>query len=258
VSEDSEQWYYVKGWFKHQDYRYKRPQWIRLWKDIENDPTFLSLSEIDQWRLVRLWLYSAEMDGRLPRDSRKIRGRLSIYHEKIVDNLMAILISKSFISTTDIRGCHNEKAETGRSKDRLGKDKEEEQKHVPKEPAPAPEKLFVKRFVKPELPELIAYMQSQGLSSPEEEAATFFDRYEAGGWMVGKSPMKDWQAAVRNWKRNQPKFRAGGGNGNSRSVSQPNLGLDQARAYLDGFTAPRTEEEMRLEMAALKRDLERK
>jgi len=28
------------------------------------------------------------------------------------------------------------------------------------------------------------------------------DYYESKGWIVGKAPMKSWQASVRNWARN--------------------------------------------------------
>lgn len=31
----------------------------------------------------------------------------------------------------------------------------------------------------------------------------FFDYYNANGWMVGKNPMKDWKAVLRNWNRNE-------------------------------------------------------
>ena len=34
-------------------------------------------------------------------------------------------------------------------------------------------------------------------------AEAFMDYYESKGWLVGKAKMKDWQAAVRNWDRNQ-------------------------------------------------------
>ena len=34
------------------------------------------------------------------------------------------------------------------------------------------------------------------------DAQRFVDYYEANGWHVGKNPMKDWKAAVRNWERN--------------------------------------------------------
>lgn len=35
------------------------------------------------------------------------------------------------------------------------------------------------------------------------DAQHFVDYYAAKGWMVGRNPMRDWQAVVRNWARNQ-------------------------------------------------------
>ena len=35
------------------------------------------------------------------------------------------------------------------------------------------------------------------------DAQSFFDFYEARGWMVGKNHMKDWKAAVRTWENRQ-------------------------------------------------------
>ena len=62
---------------------------------------------------------------------------------------------------------------------------------------------------KPTLGEVKAYWtgvsRSEGpqlQGNPEE----FYDHFEANGWMVGKVPMKDWQAAARNWSRNEIKF----------------------------------------------------
>ena len=42
------------------------------------------------------------------------------------------------------------------------------------------------------------------------DAERFVDFYSSKGWMVGKSPMKDWQAAVRNWIKGnkQPETKA--------------------------------------------------
>ena len=31
----------------------------------------------------------------------------------------------------------------------------------------------------------------------------FMDYYTSNGWIVGKTPMKDWKAAVRNWNRKE-------------------------------------------------------
>ena len=55
-----------------------------------------------------------------------------------------------------------------------------------------------KRFVKPDPAAVTAYALSIGFRQDGEQ---FCDYYQSRGWMVGKCPMKDWQAAVRNWKR---------------------------------------------------------
>jgi hypothetical protein len=33
------------------------------------------------------------------------------------------------------------------------------------------------------------------------DAEQFVDYYQSKGWMIGKNKMKDWQAAVRTWRR---------------------------------------------------------
>ena len=59
-------------------------------------------------------------------------------------------------------------------------------------------------FKKPSLEELQKYIDSESLSNTD--ANQFFDYYESNGWKVGKSSMKDWKAAARNWnRRNAPK-----------------------------------------------------
>ena len=58
-------------------------------------------------------------------------------------------------------------------------------------------------FKKPNVEEIESYCQERknGIS-----AQAFFDFYESKGWKVGKSPMKDWRAAVRTWEtRNKTK-----------------------------------------------------
>lgn len=55
-------------------------------------------------------------------------------------------------------------------------------------------------FVKPTIDEIKAYCIERANNI---DPAQFFDHYTANGWKVGKVPMKDWQAAVRQWERNQ-------------------------------------------------------
>lgn len=63
------------------------------------------------------------------------------------------------------------------------------------------EKKTAKRFQKPTLNELTAYKQKANLALVDCEA--FYDFYESKGWVIGKNPMKDWQAAMRNWERTE-------------------------------------------------------
>lgn len=48
-----------------------------------------------------------------------------------------------------------------------------------------------------------AYAESKGiaLGSIDFNPDHFVDYYESKGWKVGKAPMKDWKATVRNWLR---------------------------------------------------------
>jgi hypothetical protein len=31
----------------------------------------------------------------------------------------------------------------------------------------------------------------------------WYDHYQSNGWMVGKSKMKDWKAAIRTWEKSE-------------------------------------------------------
>lgn len=73
---------------------------------------------------------------------------------------------------------------------------------VPQAEPTAPKKRTV--FQKPTLDEMTKYGQTIGLLPGNCEACR--DYYEANGWHVGKSPMKNWEAAMRNWKKNENKF----------------------------------------------------
>lgn len=59
-------------------------------------------------------------------------------------------------------------------------------------------KRETKRFTKPTLEELKNYIAE---NSYTVDAERFLDYYESNGWRVGKNPMKNWQAAVRSWQR---------------------------------------------------------
>lgn len=55
------------------------------------------------------------------------------------------------------------------------------------------------RFTRPDISEVTAYAKSIGF---EIDAERFVNFYESKGWLIGKSPMKSWKAAVRTWRNN--------------------------------------------------------
>jgi len=62
-----------------------------------------------------------------------------------------------------------------------------------REPAPRSKR---ERFSPPTPDQVADYAKSKGFSI---DAARFCDFYASKGWLVGRAPMRDWRAAVRNW-----------------------------------------------------------
>lgn len=58
-----------------------------------------------------------------------------------------------------------------------------------------------KRNIIPPQAEWVKEYCKERKNSVDPEA--FMDFYQSKNWMVGKSKMKDWEAAVRNWERNR-------------------------------------------------------
>lgn len=55
-------------------------------------------------------------------------------------------------------------------------------------------------FTPPTVQEILDYAKSIDKTINAEQ---FYDHFESNGWLIGgKSKMKDWRAAVRNWIRN--------------------------------------------------------
>ena len=63
--------------------------------------------------------------------------------------------------------------------------------------------IKAERFKKPTEKEVVEYFVEKG--SDKEEGKSFWNFYESKGWVVGKSPMKNWHSAVSNWLRGKTK-----------------------------------------------------
>jgi RNA-splicing ligase RtcB len=76
-------------------------------------------------------------------------------------------------------------------------------------PSPSSSSSEPRIFMRPTAQEVTVYGQSIGF---QIDGQRFVDYYDSKGWLIGKTPMKSWKAAVRTWKHNG--YGNGGSNGN--------------------------------------------
>ena len=83
----------VRNWEKFQHYKGQdKPPWIKFYRDLLNDYEFNQLSELDQGRLMRIWLLAASNGGKIPNDARWVALKI---HAKTLD--LDHLISMGFL-----------------------------------------------------------------------------------------------------------------------------------------------------------------
>lgn len=70
-----------------------------------------------------------------------------------------------------------------------------------------------KRFKPPSREEALAFVEDKHLNI---DVDYFLDYYESNGWKVGRNPMKDWRATMRNWSRKKA-WKTEGNNGRENS-----------------------------------------
>lgn len=118
------------------------------------------------------------------------------------------------------RQSNNERTAVGQQPNTL-----EEFKNVRNEESRKSERPRKPPFVPPAVEEVRSYCQERENAVDPER---FVDYYTANGWVVGKTPMRDWKAAVRTWEKNNKK---------DGEQSVQNTGADQSAAWnLPGAT----------------------
>ena len=76
------------------------------------------------------------------------------------------------------------------------------------------------RFQKPTIEEIRQYCLEKSL---DVDAEHFYNFYESKGWVVGKSPMKNWRAAVCTWSRREKEIPQRKRESRKESVLEHNL-----------------------------------
>jgi len=84
------------------------------------------------------------------------------------------------------------------------------------------------KFAIPTIDEVNHFFEES--NSTKDEAFRFYNYYSANGWLVGgKTAMKDWHAAARNWILNSPNFRSQ----KTKSTGPGNLHVNNDKNYAE-------------------------
>ncbi|MFT3919191.1 hypothetical protein [Cloacibacterium sp.] len=90
-------------------------------------------------------------------------------------------------------------------------------------------------FHPPHISEIQMYFAEKEAS--QEEAEKFFNHYESNGWLVGgKSKMKNWQAAARNWLLNSKKFNVIASEAKQSAIQNSTKNLTTTKSNLNATT----------------------
>lgn len=109
----------------------------------------------------------------------------------------------SVTCNTNVTDCNSVETESNTEKD-IEKDKElDKELDIKETTTNVVVKKKRQKFVKPTKQQVDDYCRELKVTFDAEK---FIDYYESKGWYVGKSPMKDWKATVRNWLRQDKKL----------------------------------------------------
>lgn len=192
----------------------KQFTWYRSYYD--------ALKEIpaEEFRAIVLAVCAYALDGEAPELSgvaraifTLIRPTLEVGRSKAENRSRAEQTSLSAEQTGNRPGqtknkpeqTDNKRKQTDNKPEQTRKEKEKEKEREKESEndsycSPSPPSAS-KRFVPPTLAEVQSYVAQR--QSPVDPQG-FIDFYASKGWMVGKTPMKDWKAACRNaetWER---------------------------------------------------------
>lgn len=170
-------------------------QFIRAYADyVENgiEPGFPDRSMRMMWKTIKSFDEANQHKYSLTVEARREAGRKGAEKRWNQD-------SKTMDANGKNSKCHNANGKNSLYKSDSVSDKKE---NIEKKNGDA-----IKRFKAPTIEQAKEYFADKGYM--ESEAERFVDHFTANGWKVGKSPMKDWKAAARNWMRNVKDWNGG-------------------------------------------------
>ena len=203
----------VINWERYQARSDKELPWFKLWGKLFRTPWFQDLEDRYKFVCIAILDLARQFNNKIDSDLlfkgyfSRVYGMQSVSNKDVIE-LYNSLLHNEFLSDN----CPTNVRLEG---DKIRVDKSESDRQPSK-------------FSKPSLEELKNYFSeklSPTCGSPLSEAERFFNYYESKGWVVGKSPMKNWHSAVANWIGNLKE--------RTKTYTTPNPN----KKYLDGKKA---------------------
>lgn len=193
----------VSGWNEHLR---EKAEEITLWKRLLDDDTLPPIpldaekffdvlvecgfvDETKQGRFIHNW---NEHYGEFFEEKAKIkkrremdRERLKRWRDKNAHETPMKRVSETVVKRDD------ETPETRKEKKKEVKEKEVKESQLLTTMAQS-------KFSVPSPEQVTTYAKSIGF---DLDGQSFIDHYQSRGWKIGRTPIKDWQACVRTWKR---------------------------------------------------------
>lgn len=196
----------IKDWHKFQHFKDRRPPWVKLYRELLEDPDWFDLEPKYAKALVMFWLIASEDEtqtGLLP-DTRKLAFRLRTTEREIEQAFTKLY---HWLEQVDIN------AISTRYQDDAPETETETETDLAQRKTSGPPKRGI-ALPADFYPNETGVRLAEGLNlSLAVELEKFRDWHSAKG-----STMKDWQAAWRTWARNANDFKGkGNANGNARA-----------------------------------------
>ena len=237
--------YQIKNWSQFQHYKSGRgaPPWIKLYRDLLNDPEWFDLPADAAKFLVSCWILAAETDGVLPAsktiafrlrlDIKQVEKFLSLCEHWIISDDSKLLAKRYQVAIPETE------TETEKERER------EKETEIEKEK----EAKYLSRGTR--LPENWNPRPEDGLNEIELEKFRDYWRSVAGQ----KGVKRDWDATWRNWLRNSKQW-VGGSNGKATAPETFRIGHPKGVVKFEPDRPPLSDEQKREREEFVKKTLQ--
>ena len=160
---------------KYQHYKDRHMVWFKWYIDCLQDYKFMQLEPKTRWDFVGLVCLACKCNNEVTADFAYLNRTLNT---KNIDKSIDILSDSGLLAK-----CYTHKIR----EEKIREEKIREEKI----------RGEITKFVIPTSTEVEDYGNSIAFKINGDQFCSY---YASKGWLIGKSPMKDWRAAVRTWK----------------------------------------------------------